>query len=49
LPLLVGFWWAVIAVEVGVFLLEGALLRVWTPGAAFDRLGLIALCPTSRR
>jgi hypothetical protein len=34
---------AVIAVEVGVFLLEGSVLRLSTPGVDFDRLGLIAL------
>jgi hypothetical protein len=43
LAVLIGFWWALIVVEVGVFLLEGALLRLATPNVAFDRLGLIAL------
>ena len=43
LAVLIGFWWAVIVVEVGVFLLEGALLRFSTPGVAFDQVGLIAL------
>ena len=43
LSVLIGFWWAVVVIEVGVFLLEGALLRLATPGVSFDQLGLIAL------
>ena len=43
LGVLVGFWWALIVVEVGVFLLEAALLRLSIPDVEFDRLGRIAL------
>ncbi len=45
LGVLIGFWWAVIVIEVGVgvFLLEAALLRVSIPSVDFDRLGRIAL------
>ncbi len=43
LGVLLGYWWAVLVVEVGVFMLEGALLRFSTPGVDFDRLGLISL------
>jgi hypothetical protein len=40
---LVGYWWALIAVEVGVFVLEGALLRASMRDVSFDLLGLISL------
>jgi hypothetical protein len=43
LAVLIGFWWAMIVVEIGVFLLEGALLALSTPGVEFERLGVIAL------
>ena len=43
LGVLIGFWWAVIVVEIGVFLLEAALLRLSMPDVDFDRLGRIAL------
>lgn len=43
LGVLVGYWWAVIVLEVGVFLLEAALLRLATPEVDFDLLGRIAL------
>ena len=40
---LVGYWWAVIAIEVGVFVLEGALLQVSMRDVPSDLLGLISL------
>lgn len=43
LGVLIGYWWAVIVIEIGVFLLEAALLRLSTPDVDFDRLGRIAL------
>lgn len=43
LGLVIGYWWAVIVIEVGVFLLEAALLRLSTRDVEFDRLGRIAL------
>jgi hypothetical protein len=43
LGVLIGFWWAVIVIEVGVFLLEASLLRLSIPNVDFDRLGRIAL------
>jgi hypothetical protein len=43
LAVLLGFWWAVIAVEVAVFVLEAALLRLSIRDVDFDRLGLVSL------
>jgi hypothetical protein len=43
LGVLIGYWCAVIAVEVGVFILEASLLRASLPNASFDALGPIAL------
>jgi hypothetical protein len=43
LAVLIGFWWAVIAVEVAVFMLEAALLRASLPEVDLDRLGLVSL------
>jgi uncharacterized membrane protein YkgB len=43
LGVLVGYWSAVVAVEVGVCVLEAALLRISLPDIGFERLAQVSL------